>query len=34
MKHLGRTRPVRGPTGESVPGSIAGVDYLHLGGLD
>jgi len=34
MKHLGRTRPFRGPTGESIPGSIAEVDYLHLGGLD
>ena len=34
MKHLGTTRPFRGPTGESVVGSIAEVDYLHLGGLD
>lgn len=34
MKHLGRTRPFRGPTGEVVPGSIAEVDYLRLGGLD
>jgi pimeloyl-ACP methyl ester carboxylesterase len=34
MKHLGTTQPFRGPTGESVPGSIAEVDYLQLGGLD
>lgn len=29
-----KTRPFRGPTGEVVPGSIAEVNYLHLGGLD
>jgi pimeloyl-ACP methyl ester carboxylesterase len=34
MKHLGKTRPFRGPKGEVVPGSIAEVRYLHLGGLD
>ena len=34
MKHLGKTRPFRGPKGEVVPGSIAEVKYLHLGGLD
>jgi pimeloyl-ACP methyl ester carboxylesterase len=34
MKHLGTTPPFRGPTGESVPGSIAEVDYLQLGGLE
>jgi pimeloyl-ACP methyl ester carboxylesterase len=34
MKHLGKTRPFRGQKGEVVPGSIAEVKYLHLGGLD
>lgn len=34
MKHLGTTRPFRGPTGASVPGSITEVAYLTLGGLD
>lgn len=34
MKHLGRTPPFRGPRGEPVPGSIAEVRYLPLGGLD
>ena len=34
MKHLGKTRPFRGADGEVVPGSIAEVNYLHLGGLD
>ena len=34
MKHLGRTRPFRGPNGEVMPGSIAEVAYLRLGGLD
>jgi pimeloyl-ACP methyl ester carboxylesterase len=34
MKHLGKTRPFRGSKGEAVPGSIAEVGYLHLGGLD
>src|SRR5262249_8338646 len=33
MKHLGRTLPFRGPKGEVVPGSIAEITYLHLGGL-
>ncbi len=34
MKHLGRTPPFRGPKGELVPGSIAEINYLRLGGLD
>lgn len=34
MKHLGKTPPFRGPHGEPVPGSIAEVNYLRLGGLD
>jgi pimeloyl-ACP methyl ester carboxylesterase len=34
MKHLGKTQPFRGPKGEVLPGSIAEVKYLHLGGLD
>jgi pimeloyl-ACP methyl ester carboxylesterase len=34
MKHLGKTRPFRGPKGEVIPGSIAEVKYLHLGGID
>ena len=34
MKRLGRTRSFRGPSGEIVPGSIAEVTYLPLGGLD
>jgi pimeloyl-ACP methyl ester carboxylesterase len=34
MKRLGKTPPFRGPGGEIVPGSIAEVRYLHLGGLD
>ena len=34
MKRLGRTRPFRTPRGEVVPGSIAEVAYLRLGGLD
>lgn len=34
MKHLGKTRPFRGPKGEVVSGSIAEVTYLNLGGLD
>jgi pimeloyl-ACP methyl ester carboxylesterase len=34
MKHPGRTRPFRGPRGEPVPGSIAEVEYLRLGGVD
>jgi hypothetical protein len=31
---LGTTPPFRGPKGEIVPGSIAEVNYLRLGGLD
>jgi pimeloyl-ACP methyl ester carboxylesterase len=34
MKRLGRTTPFRGPGGEIVPGSIAEIRYLRLGGLD
>ncbi|MBA7476663.1 putative aminoacrylate hydrolase RutD [subsurface metagenome] len=34
MKHLGKTPPFRGPRGEPVPGSIAEINYLRLGGLD
>ena len=34
MKRLGRTRPFRTPRGDVVPGSIAEVAYLRLGGLD
>jgi pimeloyl-ACP methyl ester carboxylesterase len=34
MKHLGKTRPFRGPKREVVPGSIAEFKYLHLGGID
>ena len=35
MKHLGATPPFRSPTtGEVLPGSIAEVNYLRLGGLD
>ena len=34
MKNLGKTRPFRGPKGEVIPGSIAEVNYLLLGGLD
>jgi pimeloyl-ACP methyl ester carboxylesterase len=32
--HLGRTRPFRGQNGEPVPGSIADINCLRLGGLD
>ena len=34
MKHRGRTPPFRGPNGEILPGSIAEIAYLRLGGLD
>jgi hypothetical protein len=34
MKRLGRTRPFRGSDGQVVPGSIAEVKYLRLGGLE
>jgi pimeloyl-ACP methyl ester carboxylesterase len=34
MKHLGRTPQFRGPKGEILPGSIAEISYLRLGGLD
>lgn len=34
MKHRGKTPPFRGPKGEILPGSIAEIGYLRLGGLD
>jgi pimeloyl-ACP methyl ester carboxylesterase len=34
MKHPGKTPPFRGPHGESLPGSIAEITYLRLGGLE
>ena len=34
MKHRGKTPPFRGPKGEILPGSIAEISYLRLGGLD
>ena len=34
MKLLGNTPPIRGPHGETLPNSIAQVEYLELGGLD
>ncbi len=34
MKHLGKTAPFRGPDGEILPGSIAEIAYLRLGGVD
>jgi hypothetical protein len=34
LKHLGKTRPFRGPDGRVVRGSIAEVNYLRLGGVD
>jgi pimeloyl-ACP methyl ester carboxylesterase len=34
MKHLGKTWPFRGPKGEILPGSIAEINYLQLGGVD
>lgn len=34
MKHPGKTPPFRGPEGEILPGSIAEIGYLRLGGLD
>jgi pimeloyl-ACP methyl ester carboxylesterase len=34
MKHPGTTPPFRGPNDETLPGSIAEVGYLRLGGLD
>jgi pimeloyl-ACP methyl ester carboxylesterase len=33
MKHLGKTQPFRGPDGSILPGSIAEVRYLQLGGV-
>jgi pimeloyl-ACP methyl ester carboxylesterase len=34
MKHLVKTPPFRGPNGEILPGSIAEIAYLRLGGLE
>jgi pimeloyl-ACP methyl ester carboxylesterase len=34
MRHPGTTRPFRGPDGEVLPGSIAEVSYLRLGGIE
>lgn len=34
MKHLGKTPPFRGPQGETLPGSVAEIRYLRLGGVD
>lgn len=34
MKHLGKTPSFRGPHGEPVPGSIAEIRYLRIGGMD
>lgn len=34
MRHPGHTEPFRAPDGTLVPGSIAEVSYLHLGGVD
>jgi pimeloyl-ACP methyl ester carboxylesterase len=34
MKHPGKTPPFRGPDGGILPGSIAEVRYVNLGGLD
>jgi pimeloyl-ACP methyl ester carboxylesterase len=34
MKHLGKTTPFLSPRGEPVPGSIAEIKYLRLGGVD
>ncbi len=34
MKHLGKTPPFPGAKGETLPGSIAEIAYLRLGGLD
>jgi pimeloyl-ACP methyl ester carboxylesterase len=34
MKRLGKTPPFRRPTGELVPGSIAEIHWLRLGGVE
>lgn len=34
MKHRGKTPPFLGPNGEILPGSIAEIGYLRLGGLN
>lgn len=33
-KRFGKTPPFRDPQGEPVPGSIAEIAYLRLGGLE
>jgi len=34
LKHLGMTRPFRGPNGKVLPHSIAEISYLRLGGIE
>jgi len=34
MKHPGKTPPFLGPEGKTLPGSIADIHYLRLGGVD
>ena len=34
MRHLGTTPPFRGAGGEPLPGSIADVAYMRIGGVD
>jgi pimeloyl-ACP methyl ester carboxylesterase len=34
VRHAGKTLPFRGPDGHILPGSIAEIGYLRLGGLD
>ena len=34
MKHLGQTRPFRGPDGNVLLNSVAEVEYVRLGGID
>lgn len=34
MRHVGKTPPFLGPDGEPLPGSIAEIGYLRLGGVD
>jgi pimeloyl-ACP methyl ester carboxylesterase len=34
VKRIGATPPFHGPNGDPVPGSIAEINYLRLGGLD
>jgi hypothetical protein len=32
MKRSGKTPPFRGPDGQALPGSVAEIKYLRLGG--